>query len=55
MKLSFDVKNKFQPDPFIFEDEGKLYKNCIFMSQRDKAWKLTPLTTSLMSGNLRAW
>lgn len=25
MKLSFDVQGKFQPDPFIFEDNGKLY------------------------------
>ena len=25
MKLKFDVKGKTQPDPFIFEDEGKLY------------------------------
>jgi len=25
MKLKFDVKGKYQPDPFIFEDGGKLY------------------------------
>jgi GH43 family beta-xylosidase len=25
MKLKFDVQNKFQPDPFIFEDNGKFY------------------------------
>lgn len=25
MKLQFDVTGKHQPDPFIFEDEGKLY------------------------------
>ena len=25
MKLKFDVKDKFQPDPFIFEDGDKLY------------------------------
>lgn len=25
MKLNFDLKNKKQPDPFIFDDEGKLY------------------------------
>ena len=25
MKLSVDVKDKFQPDPFIFEDEGRFY------------------------------
>ncbi len=25
MKLKFDVTGKHQPDPFIFEDEGKLY------------------------------
>lgn len=25
MKLKFDIQNKYQPDPFIFEDDGKLY------------------------------
>ena len=25
MKMRFDVQDRFQPDPFIFEDEGKLY------------------------------
>ena len=25
MKLKFDVADKYQPDPFIFEDCGKLY------------------------------
>lgn len=25
MKLEFDVKNRKQPDPFIFEDEGRFY------------------------------
>ena len=25
MKLTFNVKNKCQPDPFLFEAEGKLY------------------------------
>ncbi len=25
MKLKFDVADKYQPDPFIFEDDGNLY------------------------------
>ena len=25
MKLNFDVTGKHQPDPFVFEDGGKLY------------------------------
>lgn len=25
MKLKFDVLGKHQPDPFIFEDDGRLY------------------------------
>lgn len=25
MKLRFNVENKYQPDPFIFEDDGKFY------------------------------
>ena len=25
MKLKFDTQNKNQPDPFIFEDNGKFY------------------------------
>ena len=25
MKLQFDVKNRTQPDPYVFEDGGRFY------------------------------
>lgn len=58
MKLKFDVKNKFQPDPFIFEAGGKFY---LYVTAKDGVeayltddifgvWKYEGIVTGFESG-----
>ena len=63
MKLKFDVKDKKQPDPFIFEDDGKFY---IFATGYDGVeaysaddifgeWKYEGIVTEFAAGCFDFW
>ena len=47
MKLKFDVVGKHQPDPYIFEDNGKLY---LYVTAHDGVEAYSATTISEITG-----
>ncbi len=63
MKLKFDIQNKSQPDPFIFEDNGKFYlyvtaKDGVEAYQSDDIlgeWKYIGIVTEINEERKNYW